>query len=171
MTRLLPVFALLLLGACNDPGLTVRGSVTAVADDGTTRGYNFPQETRLDAPEGTTGRFTGECQLLRTFGTDLTEQWSITTAINSAGTTDDASPLTNVSIMQTSGLAPEAGQIDITLGGTEYSSGTTGCSVNVEYASADGIAGFTSECDVTSATATGAHVSLQLDLVGCDVVH
>ncbi len=161
--------SLTLLAGCNtDPGLTAIGTVEVVAD-GTTRRFDLPAETRLDAPEGTSGRFTGECALLRSLDAEGEEQWGINVVIRSGGTSPiDDFPLRSVSVIQQSNAAPVGGQVDVELGERQLSGSGAVCFVNVPYVNGqDGVVGLSGGCDVADASGT-ARVSLELDLAGCD---
>src|SRR5690606_11020169 len=119
LRRIQPLLLLgsgLLLSACGDAGLNVQGVVEVESADGTIRRMEFREETRLDG----TGpaRFTGSCLLRRTGDAEGHEQWGAIVEIRSGGTVGpgmDASPLTSVTIMQSTASAPAGARVDIEL--------------------------------------------------------
>lgn len=175
--RILPTLALLgVLGAlsgCNhDPGLTARGSV--IADVGGTRtGFQFPDETRIDQPDGggALGLITGSCEMGRVAGADGSDQWGIVVQIQRGSTVDDLG-LDSVTIMQRTDAEPTAGRVEADLAATSYTSGSAGCTVEFAYVSDDGgMVGLTGSCDVADeGGANTANIAIDLDLAGCTVI-
>lgn len=169
MTRrfLLPLSAALLVAACGDAGLTVQGSVTVTSSDSTVRRFDFSNETRLDG--SSPGRFTGTCRVHRTLDDAGNEQWGAVVDIRSGGTAEgDDTPFTSISVMQNTGAAPDAGRVEIELGGIDYTPVEGQCSVEIPYA-IDGVVGLTGACRVASAANESVQVELDLDLAGCTV--
>lgn len=158
----------LVLSACADAGLNAQGLVGVTTTDGTTRAFQFPNQTRLDGTSP--GRFTGSCMLRRMHDAEGNEQWGTVVELRSGGTAaGDDSPLTSVTIMQNTGSAPANGRVEIEMGGVLFTGESGECNVDMPYALPDGVVGLEGSCQVADPDGNGATVAIELDLAGCDV--
>ncbi|MCA9609094.1 MAG: hypothetical protein KC619_26010 [Myxococcales bacterium] len=168
MTRhLLVALALVSLSACGSNDLTARGSVIA-SYGGTERGFDFVENTRLEAPEGggVSGIVTGSCEMAAV-GDGV---YGIVVEIHGGNPAGDDFPLTSVTIMQRSDSLAETGSIEATIGESTFTS-SAGCSLVVPYAEADsGMVGLAGDCTVMNDTGEEATLSIDLDLIGCTVL-
>jgi len=175
MTRqLLLAAALLALAGCSgNTDLTARGHVTATVD-GTPRGFDFPNDIRLDAPEPGTaeGLITGTCEMARVEDLERGDSsWGVVFTLQGGiGATDDQ-PLTSVTIMQRSDADPAAAFVEAEIGGETHTSGAGSCAVDVEYVTEDsGMVGIVGTCDVANDAGDTASIDVSLDIIGCTVL-
>jgi len=175
MTRqlLLAASLLALAGCSGNTDLTARGHVTANVD-GTPRGFSFPNDIRLDAPEPGTaeGLITGTCEMAEVEDPERGDSsWGVVFTLSGGLNGSDDNPLTSVTIMQRSDADPSAAYVEAEIGGVSHASGSGSCAIDIEYATEDsGMVGIVGTCDVTSDAGDTASMDVQLDIIGCTVL-
>lgn len=175
MTRqlLLAATLLALVGCSGNTDLTARGHVTANVD-GTPRGFSFPNDIRLDAPEPGTGEglITGTCEMARVedpVGGD--SSWGVVFTLEGGINDSDDNPLTRVTIMQRSDADPAAAYVEAEIDGVTHTSGSGACAIDLEYVTEDsGMVGIAGACDVASDAGDTAAIEVELDIIGCTVL-
>ena len=163
--------ALFALAGCEESDdLTARGEVTATLD-GASTGFSLDHGHWREAPRAhaSLGRVTGDCSMRRVANADGQTSWGVIVSIRRGGEVDE-SRLASMTIMQRSDSRAEDGRVEAELGMTRFVSRNR-CSVEMNYADAEGgMVGLTSQCEVADAAGNAARVTVELEIMGCDVV-